>query len=340
VEAGASVGLVLLGAGVTGAAFGRAIGYVFGGIVGLVLVARTIGTRSLRTKTPPPVGSRRLAGYAGALFIIDGAYSLLGSSGTLLIGAFLDARHVGLFQPAIRLITFLHYPGLSVSTAIAPRLARRPGSEPDVPALERALRWLVLIQTVLVAPLIVWAHPLTKIVLGSGYGRTADVLMVLAPYTFLTGFAPLVSLSVNYLGEARRRVPVAIITLVLSVALNAALIPLIGIIGTAVSTDISYGFYVIAHFWICRRLLGLRLRPLLRDLVRCVVAAAAMAGVMAAFGTSTLAAWQIVAGGTLGIAVYVGALFALGAMSVSEARVAIDAVRRKLGRRRRAVEAS
>src|SRR5205085_5662257 len=140
--------------------------------------------------------------------------------GTLLLGALLSARAVGVYSAPVRFIVFLHYPGLSIASGIAPRLARGRTTEPDVPALVSGLRWIILIQTVLVAPTIVWARPLADLLLGSGYARSADVLAALAPYTFMTGFAPLVSLSVNYLGEARRRVPIAIITLLLSAGLD------------------------------------------------------------------------------------------------------------------------
>ena len=45
VEAGASIALVLAGAGVVGAAFGRAIGYAFGTALALYLARQAIGAR-------------------------------------------------------------------------------------------------------------------------------------------------------------------------------------------------------------------------------------------------------------------------------------------------------
>jgi O-antigen/teichoic acid export membrane protein len=185
-----------------------------------------------------------------------------------------------------------------------------------------------------VAPTVVWARPIADILLGPGYERSADILAVLAPFTFLQGFAPLLSLSVNYLGEARRRVPIAVITLVLSAGLDYVLIKQIGLLGGAISTDIAYGFYTLAHFWLCKKLLDMPLRPIARDLLRCLVAATAMGLVMAAFGTRTLAWWEIVVGGFAGVSVYVGALLALRAVSVDELRTFRGAVAGKFRRRR------
>jgi O-antigen/teichoic acid export membrane protein len=148
----------------------------------------------------------------------------------------------------------------------------------------------------------------------------------------MTGFAPLVSLSVNYLGEARRRVPIAVITLLLSVGLDVWLIQDIGLLGSAISSDVSYGFYVAGHLWICKRLLDLPLRPVARDLARALVAAGAMSGVMVAFGTKHLSVPEIVAGAVAGVAVYVAVLLLTRAVTRDELRAARGVVARKLGR--------
>jgi O-antigen/teichoic acid export membrane protein len=338
-EAVSAATLVLLGAGAAGAAFGRAIGYSVATGLGIALVIKLLGRTNLLHGRGPEGGSRRIFRYGGALLIIDGAYALMAPIGTLLLGAFLNAKAVGVYSAPVRFITFLHYPGLSIASGIAPRLARGRRTEPDVPALASGLRWIILIQTVLVAPTIVWARPMADILLGSGYGQSAAVLAVLAPFTFLSGFAPLLSLSVNYLGEARRRVPIAIITLLLSIGLDVWLIQDIGILGSAISSDIAYGFYVLGHLWICKRMLDLPLRPVARDLARALLAAAAMSGVMAAFGTDHLTVLAIVAGSVAGVAVYVGVLLLTRAVTADELRGAGDVVARKFGRGRRAASA-
>jgi O-antigen/teichoic acid export membrane protein len=301
-----------------------------------VLTVRLIGRSNLLHGRGPEGGSRKIFRYAGALLIIDGAYAVMAPIGTLLLGALLNAKAVGIYSAPVRFITFLHYPGLSIAAGVAPRLARGRTSEPDVPALASGLRWIILIQTVLVAPTIVWARPIADILLGAGYERSADVLAVLAPFTFMSGFAPLLSLSVNYLGEARRRVPIAIVTVLLSVGLDIWLIQDIGLLGSAISSDVAYGFYVGGHLWICKRLLDLPMRPVARDLARALLAAAAMSGVMALFGTHRLNAAQIVVGGIAGVAVYIAVLLITRAVTRDELRGARDAVARKFGRGRRA----
>lgn len=334
VEATSAATFVLLGAGATGAMLGRACGYAAAAGLGFVLVVKVIGRVNLRRGVTPPGGFRRIFRYAWALLIIDAAYSLLAPVGMLLLGALLSAQAVGIYSAPVRFITFLHYPGLAVSSGVAPRLARGPNSEPDVGALAVGLRWIILIQTVLVAPTVVWAQPMADILLGKGYEQSAEVLAALAPFTFMQGFGPLVSLSVNYLGAARKRIPIAVGTLILTIGLDLLLIPLIGLHGATISTDISYGFYVLGHFWIVKRLIGLPLRPIGRDLLRALVAAVAMSGVMALFGTDNLGPVSIVLGGAAGVITYVLALLATRAVSVEELRAFRGAVARKFGRGR------
>ena len=134
------------------------------------------------------------------------------------------------------------------------------------------------------------------------------MLAALAPYIFFSGVAPILGISVNYVGEARRRVPIVLATVVLSVGGSALLIPRHGLIGAAVATDIAYGFYTLAHLWLCRRLLSLRLATLVWSLACALTAAAAMAIVLAEIGTKHLSLGDWLLGAIGGVATYLAML--------------------------------
>src|SRR3954452_15774284 len=148
----------------------------------------------------------------------------------------------GVFRAPSRLIALLQYPGMSVANGIAPRVARRPGQKPDVDALQRGLRGLIFFQAVVLAPLIVWPEPIVNLLLGPGYEGAIQVLRLQAPYVFLIGLGPLLTLSINYLGEARRRIPIPVATLVITVLGAVTLIPRFKLAGAAIATDLSYAF--------------------------------------------------------------------------------------------------
>ncbi len=323
-ELAATLGLVLAGAGAAGAAFGRSAGFLAGGLLGMALMWRLVGRprpAEGEGEELSDVGIRRIAGYAGALLVIEGAFVLFEQIDVLLIGALLSATAAGLFQAPLRLVTFLHYPAYALAAGVAPRVARHQVEGSSVGPFAGALRGLVLFQAALVAPLVIWADPLVELVLGPDYAKSAEVLRALAPYVFLAGLGPLVSMAVNYLGEARRRLPIAIVAVAVNAGIDVVLIPEIGIVAGAIGTNVAYAIYVPAHLWICRSLLDLPMRPLLVSFGKALVAAAAMAGVLALFGTRDVSLPELLAGGLIGLAVYVGVLLVLRELSGDEMRV-------------------
>jgi O-antigen/teichoic acid export membrane protein len=164
VETATTVLLVLAAGGATAAALGRTIGYAFGAIVALVLVLRLIGRGALSAFGSAKGHVRPIAWYAGALMIIDGAITAFAQIDALVIGAVLSATSVAIFQAPYRLTTALAYPGLALATAVAPRLSFA-GEGPDTPALRSSLRYLIVFQTALVAPILLWAPPAKHLVL-------------------------------------------------------------------------------------------------------------------------------------------------------------------------------
>src|SRR3954453_9957783 len=221
-EATGSIAIVLLGTGATGAMIGRAAAYAFAAGFGLVLVARTVG-RSIRPRRGGHGHARRILGYGSALVVVDGAFTIFSQIDVVLIGAILSVTAVGHFQAAYTLAGLLFFIGGPLRSAVAPRLARGEGG-PDREALERTLRYVVLAQGVIVAPLIVWAEPITRIAFGTDYLASAEVLRALAPFALLAAISPLLAGTANYLGAARRRVPIAIVTVVVNVAIDVALL--------------------------------------------------------------------------------------------------------------------
>lgn len=331
VETAASVALVLAGAGVAGAAAGRVVGYGLGAILGLSLVLRAMGRASLRRPARSGLNLRTIARYAGVLFLINAAFTAFAEIDSLLIGAFLSAQAVGLFNAPLRMLEVTAYPGLALAGGLGPRLARGEGQEPNVAAFQMGLRLVLLIQFVLLAPIVVWATPITQLLFGSGYSESADVLRALGPYVVLRGPAPILAIAVNYLGEARRRVPLAIGALLINAALDVILIPRIGIVAGAIATNIASLVFVTGHVVICRNLISLQLRPLAKTLLRAFLASVAMAGALFAFGTSSLTAVEAVAGSVLGLVAYAAVLLATREVTGSELRAAPRLARSVIG---------
>jgi len=330
-ELSISVALVATGAGAAGAAFGRGIAYAAGALIGLGMAMRLFGRGAAAVHRRGGPQLMAIGRYAGWLFVVNGAYTVFNQIDILLIGSILGIAAVGQFSAPLRLTFLLHYPGLAIANAVTPRVAAEDGRERGGAEVQSALRILLVIQAAMIAPVIVWADPIVRLVLGPDYTDSVDVLRFMAPFIFLQGIAPLVSLSLNFLGEARRRVPVAVAAVVVNAVVDLILLPEMGVSGAAIGTSVAYAVYVGGHLWLCRSLLGVRLRPLAGTLTRSLVAAAGMAAALWVFGTRDLSVLEWLGGGVLGSAAFLGVLVAAREVSVADLRAASAAVRGRLG---------
>lgn len=329
VEGTAMILLVAAGAGATGAAFGRAIGYSVGAGIALAVIWRVVGRSQPGDSHQSGLTPADIARYAGALLIVDGIFRLFSQVDVLLIGALLDGgRAVGLFEIPIMLAWFLHYPAGAIAAAVAPRLARRDDRPPDVAVFARSLRYIVAFQGIFLAPTVVWAEPIMVHLMGPEYRDSAEVLRALAPFILLAGPAMLVTIGVDYLGEGRRRIPLALVMLAANVGIDVALLPEIGIVAGAIANDVAYAIWVPGHMWILHRLIGLDLRPQVLVMVRATVAAAVAAVPLLLLGTNG-GIVILVLGGALACALYLTSLRLIGEL----ARDDIDFLRGLLGRR-------
>ena len=305
----ASVALVAAGAGAAGASFGRAVGYAFGALVAFAIVLRLFGVGAVRRPRQGVARGREVVGYAAPLALINGLYALFGQLDRLIVGAMLSSTAVGVLAAPMRLAVPLGLVGQAVANGVAPRQASTIEAGPNVRAFGVALRWLIICQATLLAPVVVWAEPIVELLLGSEFAESASVLRLLAPFIFVLGVTPLLSLTVNYLGEARRRIPIVLAVLATNVAIDVALIPSTGVDGAAVGASVAYCLYAAAHLRLCRQALDFPLRPVGLTLLRALVAAGVMAAVLwSVGGTDSMSVGAAMGGAAAGAAAFVGVL--------------------------------
>ena len=316
-EFSASIVLVLTVGGALGATCGRAVGYLCGAAFAMVLGARAFGwPAALRRRGRRSFG-RRIGAYAVPLILVDSANTLFSAIDVLLIGAYLGVTEAGLFSAPYRLLILLAYPGNAIANGVAPRMSRGTGNAPDVAALERSLRGLIVFQSLLIAPLLVWAQPIVRILLGGGYAGSVTTLRVLSASAYLGGLVPLVSLTANYLGDARSRVPLMVGAALLNAIIDVILIPAIGIVAGAIGTAAALAVMVVGHVLICRRHLDLPLAGLAWSALRGGLAATAMGAVLLMFGLNPSIP-LVILGAVASVAVFFAILLVAGELTTSE----------------------
>lgn len=332
VEASASVCLVLLGAGAAGAVAGRAIGFAAAGILAAALIVRLIGWPAIRASRGKGFPAKRIVGYGAALVVIDGAFAIFDRADVLIIGAVLGPTSAGVFDAAIRVLAMLKYPALAIGAGFTPRLASGARGKEDVDRFIAALRYALLFYLLMGAAVLVWAEPIVNLLLGPGYAGAGDVLRVSAPTVVLSGLSPILAGAANYLGEARRRVPLALAALGLNVAIDLVLVPRIGIVAGAIGTAVAFVLYTGGHVRICQQALERSFAPLLPTLGRGLAAGAAAALVLLAFGTADIDAASWIAGAILAPAAYLGVLVLFRELSPGELRYGAGMLRARLRR--------
>ncbi len=332
VETTATISLVLVAGGAGAAVGGRAIGFLVAGVFAAVLAIRVVGWPAARKARADRTLARRIVGYGAALLIVDSAFAIFDRTDVLIIGAVLGSASAGIFEAAFRILTFLVYAGIAVGGGFGPRLAKGRRSPEDSAAFLDALRYTVLFYLLLAAPVLVWATPIVQLVVGSAYSESANVLRALTPTVVLAGIGPVLASGANYLGEAKRRVPVAVGALLLNIAIDIVLVPRIGIVAGAIGTGVAFAFYIAGHLRICQSALGIPFSNLAVSVARGLVAFALAALVLFAMGTESLGALAWVAGTVLATAAYLGSLILMGEVDRNDLRVVARLVHSPLRR--------
>jgi stage V sporulation protein B len=318
-ETSASIALVLAGAGAAGATLGKAVGYAVATAAGLYLTVRVLGAAPWRAGARPQVGPREVLGYAGATFVVDLGVSVIAQVDILLIGALLTSAAVGSFGAVMKIMTVLGYLGTAVAGGVAPRLSFGAGP-PDARGLNQAIRYLLIAQGLVLAPIVVWAKPIVQLLLGPGYPDSAEIMQVLSVMAFVSAPAAVISVSVTYLGAARRRVGIVLLTLVLGLLCTYGLLRTVGLVGAAIADDIVATAYVLANLWICTQLVSVDVRMLGLTVFRTLIAALGMAVPMLVVGTDHLSPAQWFIGGAAAGAAYAASLLITRELSVAELR--------------------
>jgi O-antigen/teichoic acid export membrane protein len=319
VEAISAAALVLAGAGAAGAIAGRAIGFAAAAVLAFVVIVRLIGRPAIRASKGKGFPRRKIATYGFALVLIEGAFAIFDRVDVLIIGAILGSTAAGLFEAPIRLLALIKYPALAIAAGFTPRLAGDREDE-EVDRFFAALRIALLFYLFAGAAVLVWAKPIVDLLLGSSYGESVAVLRVCAPVVIFSGLSPILASAANYLGEAHRRVPLALAALGLNIAIDLILVPRIGIVAGAIGTGVALLVYTAGHLRICARALGRSFRPLLPTLATGLLGGLGVAIVLFLIGTGSVGpiGWliAIVCTPTL----YLGVLMGTGEVTVSELR--------------------
>jgi len=311
-----TVALVAGGAGVAGAVLGLVPGCVVAAAAGYLLAMRAPAGLGGRSPSGRAHGAVRPADV-GALSVADATWAAFVLVDVILVGALVKAPALGRFGVVVLLAAAVAGTAASASGALAGRAAGMP-PDSEAERCRAGLRFMVVVQGAMVAPMIVWAEPLTHLLFGHAYGSAGGAMRALAVFSFAAGPAWLMTRSVVRFGDVRSRL------LATSFPVEAGLIATYlltrpdGIVGAAIALDALAVTYLAAHLRVASSLIDLKLTRLLRTFVRTAVAAIAMAVVLYGAGTSDLSAVGWVTGAIGGAAAFAAVLLVTGEVSLAQ----------------------
>jgi O-antigen/teichoic acid export membrane protein len=326
-EVAFTVVLVATGSGIAGASAGRAIAYSSAAL-GLLLLAGGIPKDS--SEIAPVRRSMRgieriLVHDAGGTAAVALPWGAAAALQVILLGAMVGLPAVGSFGVDACLLIPVMFAGVAAGSSVArlhavdePQVAQRE--------FERTWRWLVLGGGLVLAPLVVWAAPISQALFGSGYPSSAGVLRALAISAALCGPTALVATAAGHLAHGRNRWGLTAVVLAGCAEISYLLIDWAGVIGAAIAVDAIQSAWLCAFLWVGSRRLGFDHRALLLTTMWALAAAAAMAAVLLAAGTEHLSVLGGAAGLIGGSAAFVAVLLGAGEISLAALPSSIGAV--------------
>lgn len=231
------VGMLRLGV------MGALLGYVL--VNGLATTAVLLEVGRLQRRSPPgdpPVRYRELLGYSMRLYPASVTSYFNYRADVLLLNAFgIAAGSIGLYAVAVQFAELLFYVPDSIATIFYPTIAGAPREDAD--RLARSVtRFTVLVALVGSLALFPVAAVTILLILPQFVGSLLP-LLILLPGVLSLSVSKVLAGYLSGLGRPGAATTAATTAMIVNLAINLVLIPLVGIAGAALASLVSYSLH-------------------------------------------------------------------------------------------------
>lgn len=237
---------------------------------------------------------------------------------SIIMSKMLDAEHLGWWSVPYKMSFAFQFIPVALSASIFPVMSALSitNKEKIGELFDKAWRYLLLIAFPLAFGLGAVAGPLIIGIYGASYAPSVPVLRVLL-ISLVFGYLSFVTgATLNATNNQKKQTVLLAITLVCNVALNFALIPVIGLVGAAIAALIGNMMLSIGGYFMVRRFITINMRSLWVYGSQVFWSAAVM-GVVAWYLAEFVSVWLAIPVGAL---VYGVLLFVTGAMTKEVAK--------------------
>lgn len=192
-------------------------------------------------------------------FVIDGLRMLLDNADILLIGKLLDPHSVAVYFAVVRTTSFVAFISFSVMALAVPKFAEihATGTRTELQRLVTQVIHLMFWPSLVAAGALALAGPFVLTLFGADFraGYPA-LLVVLAGFMLRAALGP-VEYLLNMTGHHRDTIRVYAVAAAADVVLNLLLIPMLGIVGAALASQLALLGASVVLCVLVRRRLGL-----------------------------------------------------------------------------------
>ena len=172
------------------------------------------------------------------------------------VGYFLNASSVALYSSAMRLSNLIEYPATSIAEVVYPHSTYRISQEGEhvTKSLYEKSVGLTLTATLpIVLVTFLLADYIIYIIAGSAYAASADILRVTILFGLITPFNRQFGMAMDSSGRPHLNFALLLFALIVNIISNAVFIHMMGVIGAAYGTLLSYVIIsVVGHFMLKR----------------------------------------------------------------------------------------
>ncbi|WP_407357235.1 flippase [Methanolobus sp. WCC5] len=238
---------------------GLAGGFVFGMLVGTLLQLHFFGLSFVSFEWKH---IKNLATFSAWIFLISSGVIVFSTSDTIMIGYYLNNSDVGVYRIALQLSAMAGFTAIALRSTLWPRVSRwsKIGETGLIEeSISRAFTYSIILAVPMFAGGILLGDKILYFFYGEEFAGGYISMIVLLIVQIVTIIYYLFSAYLTALDNLKDLSKVTMIAVAINIALNAALIPLVGIAGAAIATLLTMGLNAILASRLLSKILTIRI---------------------------------------------------------------------------------
>jgi len=241
------------------------------------------------------------------IFLAMSGVLVFTTADVILIGYFMDNADVGVYRVTLNLAALGVFVALALQTVLYPRFSlwNEEGKHDLIAAsLRRAYTYSLMLAVPFCAGGWLLGDELLYYLFGEAFTAGTGALFILLTVSVVYVFLYLQMMTLNALNHPKDSFRVTAVAVVVNIALNVLLIPLLGIVGAALATLISVALNAILGYFVLGKYLVVNVEKM--PLFHILVAAGVMSLVVGILrlGVPAMNLWYLLAIGSTGAVVY------------------------------------